>query len=38
MAGFGPADQGVRGPLVACLAVVTRVGASGENILQDPFR
>ena len=36
-AGFGPVDQGVRGPPVACLVVVTGVGVSGENILQDPL-
>jgi hypothetical protein len=34
---FGPVDQGVRGPLVARLVVVTGVGVSGENILQDPL-
>jgi hypothetical protein len=34
--GFGPIDQGVRGPPVARLVVVTGVGVSGENILQDP--
>jgi hypothetical protein len=36
-AGFGPVDQGVRGPPVAHLTVVTGVGVSGENILQDPL-
>jgi hypothetical protein len=33
-AGFGPVDQGIRGPLLARLVVVTRVGVSSENILQ----
>jgi hypothetical protein len=36
-AGFDPVDQGVRDPLVARLVVVTGVGVSGENILQDPL-
>jgi hypothetical protein len=32
-AGFGPVDQEERGLLGVHLAVVTRVGVSGENIL-----
>jgi hypothetical protein len=36
-AGFGPVDRGVRGPLVVRLVVATRVGVSGDDILQDPL-
>jgi hypothetical protein len=33
MAGFGPVDQGVRGPPVARLVVAAGVRVSSENIL-----
>jgi hypothetical protein len=35
-AGFGPAGQVARGPLVVCLVAFTGIGVSSEDILQDP--
>jgi hypothetical protein len=36
-AGFSPVDREGRGLLVARLVVITGVGVSGENVLQDPL-